>query len=143
VGTYPDADADFWPRSLLGNRGAKESLHSLHHLVASSCAARQKRAGWAGSETQLRPCPFFCLTTPLSYYNLLAEMKTYSTREAAKLLSIHIITLQKYIAARKITVPPVQHIGGTRFRAWTLRDVERVRKSLLDIKPKNGRRRKK
>lgn len=67
-------------------------------------------------------------------------MKTYSTREAAKLLGIHLVTLQRHIAAGKISAPPVQHIGGNRFRAWTLRDIERVRKALPRIA--NGRKKK-
>ncbi len=68
-------------------------------------------------------------------------MKTYSTREAAKMLGVSLMTLHRHVAAKKIAVPPVQNIGGTRFRSWTARDVERVRKQLLKIK--NGRRRRK
>jgi excisionase family DNA binding protein len=64
-------------------------------------------------------------------------MKTYSTREAAKMLGIGMMTLNRYIAAGKIAVPPVQHIGGTCFRAWTVSDVERVKKMLPNLK--NGR----
>lgn len=67
-------------------------------------------------------------------------MKTYSSREVAKLLGISLKSLQRYIAAGKIPAPPVQHIGGNRFRAWTLRDVERVRKALPAIA--NGRKKK-
>jgi hypothetical protein len=65
-------------------------------------------------------------------------MKTYSTREAAKLLGISLMTLHRHVVAKKVTVPPVQDIGGTKFRAWTARDVERVRKQLRKIK--DGRR---
>jgi excisionase family DNA binding protein len=68
-------------------------------------------------------------------------MKTYSTREAAKLLGIGMMTMNRYIAAGKISVPPVQNIGGNRFRAWTQQDVERVRKMLPKIK--NGRKHRK
>ena len=68
-------------------------------------------------------------------------MKTYSTREAAKMLGIGMMTLNRHIAAKKVTVPPVQHVGGSRFRAWKQSDVERVRKQMLKIK--NGRRRRK
>lgn len=63
-------------------------------------------------------------------------MKTYSTREAAKLLGISLMTLQRYIAAGKLTVPPVQHVGGMQFRAWKKTDVERVRKQIRRIKRK-------
>ena len=68
-------------------------------------------------------------------------MKVYSTREAAKLLGISLMSLQRYIAAGKVTVPPVQNVGGNRFRAWTISDIERVRKALPKIK--NGRKRRK
>jgi excisionase family DNA binding protein len=68
-------------------------------------------------------------------------MKTYSTREAAKLLGTGMMTMNRYIAAGKISVPPVQNIGGNRFRAWTQQDVERVRKMLPKIK--NGRKHRK
>jgi excisionase family DNA binding protein len=68
-------------------------------------------------------------------------MKTYSTREAAKLLGIGMMTMNRFIAAGKISVPPVQNIGGNRFRAWTQQDVERVRKMLPKIK--NGRKHRK
>ena len=60
-------------------------------------------------------------------------MKTCSTREAAKLLGVSLMTLHRHIVAKKITVPPVQSVGGTRFRAWKKSDVERVRKQLLRI----------
>ena len=61
-------------------------------------------------------------------------MKTYSSREAARLLGISLMTLQRHIAAGKLSAPPIQHVGGTRFRAWSQRDVERVRKELPGIK---------
>ena len=55
------------------------------------------------------------------------------------MLAIGMMTLNRYIAAKKIMVPPVQHVGGSRFRAWKKRDVERVRKQMLRIV--DGRRR--
>jgi predicted DNA-binding transcriptional regulator AlpA len=69
-------------------------------------------------------------------------MKTYSTREAAKMLGITMMTLHRHVVAKKITVPPVQHVGGSRFRAWKQSDVERVRKQLPRIKDGRKRRRK-
>jgi len=68
-------------------------------------------------------------------------MKTYSTREAAKMLGVSMMTLHRHVVAKKIAVPPVQRVGGTRFRAWKKSDVERVRKQLLRIK--DGRKKKK
>ena len=61
-------------------------------------------------------------------------MKTCSTREAAKLLGISLMTLHRHVVAKKVTIPPVQHVGGTQFRAWKKKDVERVRKQMLRIK---------
>ena len=46
-------------------------------------------------------------------------------------------TIQRYIAAKKIPVPPVQTLGGGKYRVWTERDVEKVRKLLPKIA--NGR----
>jgi excisionase family DNA binding protein len=60
-------------------------------------------------------------------------MKTYSTREAAKMLGVSMMTLHRHVVAGKLKVPPVQNIGGTTFRSWTARDVERVRKQLSRI----------
>jgi excisionase family DNA binding protein len=67
-------------------------------------------------------------------------MRTYSTREAAKMLGISLMTLHRHVVAKKITVPPVRSVGGSRFRAWKKSDVERVRKQLLKIKNGRGRR---
>ena len=61
-------------------------------------------------------------------------MKTYSTREAAELLGIHLVTLQRYIRESKVTPPPVVRIGAGKFRAWKQSDVERVRKQMSKIK---------
>ena len=67
-------------------------------------------------------------------------MQTYSTREAAKMLGVSLISLQRYIAAGKVKAPKTRKIGGALVRPWTVRDVERVRKQLPKIK--NGRRKK-
>ena len=64
-------------------------------------------------------------------------MKMYSTREAAKRLGIHLVTLQEYIAAKKIPAPPVKRLGGVRLRLWTGTEIDRVRKLLPKIA--NGR----
>ncbi len=68
-------------------------------------------------------------------------MNEVSTREAAKKLGLSLITLQRYIAAGKISVPKLQRIGGVRVRLWTERDIRRVRKELPGVK--NGRKRRK
>jgi hypothetical protein len=64
-------------------------------------------------------------------------MSDVSTREAAGKLGISLISLQRYIAAKKITAPKLQRIGGVRIRLWTDQDIKRVRKELPGIK--NGR----
>ena len=64
-------------------------------------------------------------------------MKEYSTREAAKKLGLSLLTIQRYIAAGKIPVPPVRRLGGGKFRIWTEQDIETVRQLLPKIA--NGR----
>jgi hypothetical protein len=40
------------------------------------------------------------------------------------------MTLQRYIAARKISAPRLQTVGGVTVRLWTLHDIKRVRKQM-------------
>jgi hypothetical protein len=46
-------------------------------------------------------------------------------------------TIQRYIAAGKIPVPPLERVGGGKFRIWTDGDIDKVRKLLPKIA--NGR----
>jgi predicted DNA-binding transcriptional regulator AlpA len=64
-------------------------------------------------------------------------MRNVSTREAARKLGISLISLQRYIAAKKITVPKLRKVGGVRVRLWTPHDIQRARRDLPRIK--NGR----
>ena len=64
-------------------------------------------------------------------------MKQYSTREAAKKLGLSLLSIQRYIAAGKIPVPPVLNVGGGKLRIWTDQDIEKVRQLLPKIA--NGR----
>jgi predicted DNA-binding transcriptional regulator AlpA len=64
-------------------------------------------------------------------------MKQYSTREAAKKLGLSLLSIQRYIAAGKIPVPPVLNVGGGKLRIWTDPDIEKVREVLPKIA--NGR----
>jgi hypothetical protein len=66
--------------------------------------------------------------------------KLFSTSEAAKKLNVHLVTLQRHIAAKTIQVPPLQRVGGVKVRLWTAREIERARKVLAGIKP--GRKKK-
>jgi excisionase family DNA binding protein len=64
-------------------------------------------------------------------------MKHYSTREAARKLGLDFRTMQRRIADGKIPAPPVQNLGGGRFRVWTEAEIEHVRQLLPKIA--NGR----
>ena len=64
-------------------------------------------------------------------------MNDYSTRQAAQKLGLSLITLQRYIAQKKVPVPSVTKVGGGKLRIWTERDIEKVRRVLPSIK--NGR----
>jgi predicted DNA-binding transcriptional regulator AlpA len=63
-------------------------------------------------------------------------MYFYSTPQAAKKLGIGLMTLNRYIATKKIPMPPVR-IGGVRVRLWSEEDIQRVREILPKIA--NGR----
>jgi len=63
-------------------------------------------------------------------------MDFYSTPQAAKKLGISLMTLNRYIAAKKIPLPPVR-IGGVRVRLWSEEEIEHVRQLLPKIA--NGR----
>ena len=68
-------------------------------------------------------------------------MQLVSTRKAAQKLGISLISLQRYIAAKKITVPKLKHVGGVLVRLWAPGDIRKVWKQLPKIK--NGRRKQK
>jgi predicted DNA-binding transcriptional regulator AlpA len=64
-------------------------------------------------------------------------MAQFSTRQAAKKLGISITSLERYIAAKKVPAPKSARIGTWNVRAWTEKDIERVRALLPKIA--NGR----
>lgn len=64
-------------------------------------------------------------------------MREYATRDVAKKLGLSLITLKRYIAAKKIPVPPLQILGNVRVRVWSDNDIEALRAILPSIK--NGR----
>ena len=55
-------------------------------------------------------------------------MRTYSTREVAKIIGIHWVTLRRWLAAGRIRPSRAIPLNGTTLWRWTDRDVERVRK---------------
>jgi predicted DNA-binding transcriptional regulator AlpA len=64
-------------------------------------------------------------------------MLGHSTREAARKLGISFASLNRYIAAKKIPLPPLVKAGGVTIRLWSDAEIERVRALLPTIK--NGR----
>jgi predicted DNA-binding transcriptional regulator AlpA len=64
-------------------------------------------------------------------------MDKYSTRSAAKELGISLMSLMRYIKAKKIPAPTAVKVGGGIVRAWTKDEIEEVRKLLPKIA--NGR----
>ncbi len=64
-------------------------------------------------------------------------MATFSTRQAAKQLSLSAGTLSEYISAKKIPAPTTIEVGGRHVHVWTADHIERVRELLPKIK--NGR----
>ncbi len=78
------------------------------------------------------------LTSSGNYLILIPiRMSQYSTREAAQKLGVTHISLRRYIAAKKIPMPPVTTVGGVRVRLWSDRDIDKVREVLPTIQ--NGR----
>jgi hypothetical protein len=61
-------------------------------------------------------------------------------REAAKKLSVSLLTLQRHVSARTVDVPPLEKVGNVSVRLWPNRDIEKARKVLAGIKP--GRKKK-
>ena len=64
-------------------------------------------------------------------------IKTFSTREAAKRLGITHAALSRYISAGKVPAPKTVEYGRFQVHAWTLADIENLRKLLPKIA--NGR----
>jgi len=54
--------------------------------------------------------------------------KTYSTSEAARLIGVNRVTLQRWLIAGKVKEPRKVRAGGVEARIWTDRDLERVQR---------------
>ena len=64
-------------------------------------------------------------------------MKLLSTRQAAKAGGISLITLQRWIAGRKVKAPKLSTVGGVKIRLWSKADVARIRKAKAEkMKPR-------
>src|SRR5262245_51388986 len=96
-----------------------------------------RRPARSAAERAFASChQIFQLTAHI--YLLLCDtiMDFYSTPQAAKKLGISLMTLNRYIAAKKIPLPPVR-IGGVRVRLWSEAEIEHIRQLLPKIA--NGR----
>lgn len=60
-------------------------------------------------------------------------MKHYSTREAAGILGISMATINRYIVAGTIPVPPLSRVGGVTVRLWTDRHLSKATKILAEF----------
>ena len=56
-----------------------------------------------------------------------------TTTEAAKKAKIHLATLQRWIAAGRITAPKPTLIGAVGYRLWSTKDIERLKKVKHEI----------
>ena len=63
--------------------------------------------------------------------------RQYSTAQAAKKLGLSLMSIHRYMKAKKISVPPMQLVGNVRVRLWSDKDIERLRALLPKIA--NGR----
>jgi excisionase family DNA binding protein len=54
-------------------------------------------------------------------------MTSYSTREAATLLGVSMATINRYIVAGTIPVPPLSRVGGVTVRLWKDKDIAKAK----------------
>jgi predicted site-specific integrase-resolvase len=54
-------------------------------------------------------------------------MASYSTREAANLLGVSMATINRYIVAETIPVPPLTRVGGVTVRLWSDKDITKAK----------------
>ena len=55
-------------------------------------------------------------------------MTPLSTAQVAKLIGVHRVTLEEWLRKAKIRKPKTLQVGNQRYRLWTDKDVERLRK---------------
>ncbi len=86
-------------------------------------------------------CSPLKLDTPAKQLNIMLDtavcpdvrvyqpMKLLTTRQAAKVAGISLVTLQRWIRSGKVKAPKLRLIGGGTFRLWSKADVERIWKA--------------
>jgi hypothetical protein len=55
-------------------------------------------------------------------------MKEYSTAQAAHMIGIHKVTLQRWLLENRVKEPRKVRVGNVDARIWTIRDVKRIQK---------------
>lgn len=68
--------------------------------------------------------------------------KPYTTRQAAKEVGIALVTLQRWIADRKLRAPRLAIRRGRAVRLWTGKDINQLRRVKKQVYGKVGRPRK-
>ncbi len=71
------------------------------------------------------------------------KSKVYTSRQAAEGLGIALMTLQRWIKARKVKAPRLTVRAGHAVRLWTQKDLARLRKVKEEIYHRGGGRKKK
>ena len=56
-----------------------------------------------------------------------------TTKEAARKLGVHRVTLQNWIAEGKVPAPAMKNIGGGRVRLWNERDIRKARNAIAKL----------
>lgn len=75
--------------------------------------------------------------TPVKHcgINLLMSQKTYTTREAAKLIGVSHQTLRDWVDAGEIVAPKQITVGKMAIRLWTKANIAKARKIRGTLKP--------
>lgn len=61
------------------------------------------------------------------------NLRTYTTKDAAKAAGITRATLQDWIKKRKFAAPKLGRVGNISVRFWTASDVARLKKTKAEI----------
>ncbi len=77
---------------------------------------------------KLPPRCIFLWTRGFAYDSVNIVMSPLSTPKVARMVGIHIVTLERWIAAGKVKPSERIRVGSQTYRLWTTRDVERVKK---------------
>ena len=75
-------------------------------------------------------------------YSITTVKRNLTTAEAAKRVGIHLVTLQRWIAAKKVIPPKPTFRGVVGYRFWSAKDIERLKEVKKAIYHKGGGRKK-